>query len=235
MAYTTLEIEVIFDRLWEMYPNKAKESSARKALTVALKTGEDHRDIEQAVRLYALETKGDDYHYHFSNFINEHHWKDMLDAHKNVDAYIQKLEEQEKTARRVIDKWNEVRRSHWCVVASPEKRVPIVLQALKDPDFQASWEIALEKASNVFRYKFREGDWRNGIVLSIRWFCNTSSDKHTVLRILEGEYGIEQKEEQVSKRGLERRELTKQEKEELIKDWNEVFNSDENDDAFELQ
>lgn len=226
MAYTAFEIEVIFDRLWELYPNKAKESSARKALTVALKTGEDHHQIEQAVKIYALETRGDEYHYHFSNFINEHHWKDIIDAHSNVDHYLRSLEENERTARKVIECWNLSCKPHWCKVTSPDKKIAIAIQALRDADFRASWEVALQKATGIFKFKFKDGDWRANIVLSIRWFCNVSTDKHTVLKILEGEYGKEQGEYKPRYRENET-PLTQKERDEVMKMWHEVMNSNE--------
>lgn len=237
MSYNSLEIELLFDKVWELYPNKAKESSARKAFKVLLKTGGAYKEFENAVKIYALESRSDEYHYHFSNFINEDHWKDCLDAHKSPEEYIARLERVEKLAYEVIDKWNAACKKHWCPVLSPQKKVALVLQALRDDDFKQHWEVALQKAEGVFRFKFRDGDWRQNIILSLRWFCNTHADKHTVLRLLENEFGYEQREEKVKERKSQT-ELTEQERSESIDLWNEVMGEDwgtiEKEDEFDL-
>jgi hypothetical protein len=58
MKYTTFQIEVSFDKLFESWPNQSGESSARKAFEVTIKSGEDIKQIEKALALYQSDNNG---------------------------------------------------------------------------------------------------------------------------------------------------------------------------------
>lgn len=177
-------VDLVFDKIWECWNNKTKENAARKALEVTINSGENHEDIIRACKIYSLEVEGDELTYQLNNFLLQDHWKDYLEV-----GDLAKLEKRRQEAIEVIEEWNKVCRSHWCKVEDVETRVPLATKALANESFRKNWKKSLDKASKIFQYRFREGDVREKIILSFRWFCNVSPDRHTVLRILEGEYG----------------------------------------------
>lgn len=182
-----------FNAIWEFWLNKEGERAAEKAITIAIdKQGDDPKKIIKACEAYRLENIGKDveYTYKLSNFILQDHWKDVLES-----TSVEKLQKLYDESIAIINCWNQFCRSHWCRVVDAETKAPIVMRALRDKCFADNWHRALIKASSIFKYPFRDGDPRQKIILSLRWFTNVSCDKHTVLKIIEGEYGQEEKEQ----------------------------------------
>jgi hypothetical protein len=192
MAYSKLVIEQTFDTIWETWINKDGERASQKALDVALKSGINKDDLIKACEVYRLENlRADpDFTYKLSNFINQDHWEDYL---VNPD----KLKREYSDALEVVNAWNEACHPHWCKSLDVELKVPVAIKAMRDGSFKTNWRKALAQASKIFRYPAREGDPKQKIILSFKWFTNVLPDKHTVLKILEGEYGYPQKEEKI--------------------------------------
>lgn len=220
MKYSELEKDMIFDRIWSYWPNKNKgEHAPRKALSVALNSGHNHKKIEEACRIYSLLSEGDDPKYikRLNNFLNEDEWLDVLEYHS-----LEALEDQRKKAIEVIQYWNEKSRSHWCKILSEDEKVPLAKAALQNESFEKNWKKSLDIASEIFQHSFNESDSRSKIILSFRWFCNVSSDKHTVLKILEGEYGFPKKNIKRYKTG-EWKDQDPEEQKEAVKNFKEIF------------
>lgn len=213
-----LEIDTLFERLWELYPCKERPSAAKKAFTVACRKGEDHRSIEQAVRIYALETQGDEFHFHFVNFLNEEHWKDLVSVHQDLEGYLHSLEAKKEEAKGLIDAWNEACHPHWCPVLSWEDRVPLARKALANETFRKHWQKALKIAQEIFFKPLHSDDPRSKVVLSFRWFTTIKSEKHTVLRLVEREYGYPSKYEPKYVDST----LNKEEMREILDLWNNL-------------
>jgi len=189
--YSEFQITTLFDQLWERWPNKVAEASAKKAFTVALRSDIKAQDIIKAADLYLLDNIGTDpdYVYRLGNFIREDHWKDALENVSEV-----KLRKAKAEAEMLIQSWNESCCKHWCPIADMEARLPTAMKALNDKSFHKHWKEALKKATLIFKYEFREDNPFSKIKLSFRWFTDTHHDKHTVLRIVEGHYGEAVKE-----------------------------------------
>ena len=222
MSYNDLEISAIFEKLWEIYPCKERPAASKKALFVALKSGLDHKLIENAVRIYALENEGAEFHFHFVNFINDDHWKDILSYHKEAERRIRILEKRREMASDLINEWNKECRSHWCECLDVELRIPIVVSALENKPFRDNWKKALDIARKIFYTTQNEKSKFSNLTLSLRWFCTVSPpDKHTVVKLIEGEYGkpIEIKYKKIK----HLKPLTKEEHEEVMKDFEDVF------------
>lgn len=200
MALGSFAIEQIFDRIWETWPNKDGESSAKKAVNVYFKSGYSKDDLIKSCEAYVLENLNSDAAFtkQLSSFINQDHWRDVLE-----NAPLDKLKRKHEEARLIIKEWNNSCRSHWCKVVDEEARVGILMSALNDKSFQSNWKEALKSASSIFRYQHRDGDIRQKIILSLSWFASTSP-KHTVLRIIEGEYGKPNEEEKEAKQTVKK-------------------------------
>lgn len=183
--YSNLLINTIFETIFDFWPNREGEASALKAVTFFLKE-HTKEELLEACEAYALENSSTDpsFTYKLSNFLNYDHYRDVLDANN-----LEKLRAKKNAAIEVITTWNEVCRPHWIKVMHIETRIPLAQKALNDKFFSANWKTALEKATKIFAYRFREGDPREKIKINFRWFCDTSFDKHNVLKISEGEFG----------------------------------------------
>lgn len=191
MANNRLIISKTFDEVWENWIRKDGERAAEKAIEHALNSGESRDDIIKACEIYRLENAGTDpeFTHKLANFINGDHWRDSLEG-----ASLEKLKKKHDEAVVVINAWNEVCRPHWCKSIDVELKVPMVIKAMNDKSFRLQWRVALNRAYKIFKFKLRDEDSRSKIILSLRWFTNVSHDKHTVLRIMEGEYGHPVKE-----------------------------------------
>jgi hypothetical protein len=190
MALNDLEISVAFDRCWEIYRrvNDAKEMSARKAFCLAVRQGTDPAMIEVAVRIYALESQGDEYCYQFGNFIRDDHWQDYIGKHTNYKSYLASLEKKDKDAKALLVAWNEGIPNHWCPVIDIPAKIPLAKRALSDEAFRENWKNALELARKIFYKPLHSTDMRSKVILSFTWFTKLG-EKHTVMRIVEREYG----------------------------------------------
>lgn len=192
MAFNDFEISIICDEICEIYPNKDKLFSGRKAIKVLLRTNPNiqQKKFLDVFKIYRMETLGEDpqYIYQLNNFINNDHWKDIYEAYESLDEYRTRLQEKEDWCRSLIGDWNEACKSHWIRVSFPEPRIPLAKKAYDDPIFKEHWEKALASAQAVFEKPFPESDSRSRILPSFRWFT-TLGDKHTVAKLIEGEYG----------------------------------------------
>lgn len=185
-------IDRCFNTIWEFWPNKDKGSNAPyKAITVALKSGHKEDDLIKACRIYSHLVDGDDVQYikRLNNFINENEWMDILE-HYSLEA----LEKQREECIQVIQEWNKACRSHWHSVIGIDSRVPLARLALQNKSFKDNWKKSLDNAKNIFQYRFNDSDMRSKINLTFSWFTSVSPTKHTVLKILEGDYGKPTKE-----------------------------------------
>lgn len=182
------QIECIFERLWESWPNKQGENSSLKAFQVAIRSGENHELILKAAEIYLIDHSGTDpeYIYKLGNFIREEHWKDYLQSGDKLLKLKQEAEE-------LIKAWNAATKKHWNYVHHPDSRMGAAIKALHDPAFRQDWRVALKKAEEIFRYPKRENDPQSKITLSFGWFTKLG-EKHTVLRLMEGGYGEPEKE-----------------------------------------
>jgi hypothetical protein len=183
---TPIQFDFFFNKIWEKWKNQTYESSARKAVEVFIKSGYRKEDLIQACETYTLETEGEDVRFtkRLSNFINDETWKDVLE-----NANPEKLKEERKQALHVLKEWNKMARKHWAKIREPETYVSVAGNALKDPAFAKHWQVALKRASQIFKYEMRDSDPRSKILITIRWFCTVTPVKHTVLRLVEGEFG----------------------------------------------
>jgi len=183
--YSPLTINTVFETLWDTWINKEGESAALKAVTFFLKE-HTKEELIRACESYTLENAGSDpaFTYKLSNFINFDHWVDVLEANN-----LEKLLAKKNAAIAVINAWNSACLPHWVKVLCVDTRIPIAQRALADKFFASHWKDALEKAKKIFAFRFKEGDVREKININFKFFTNVSADKHTVLRIMEGDYG----------------------------------------------
>lgn len=189
MSYNAIEIEDCFNRIWQNWSNKTMKSAGLKALSVTLRSGADMDLIELACQIYATEHAGSEYHHQLNNFLMNDVWKDVVDGVKNVRQYKEKLELERREAYQLVELWNEKCYSHWCKNLDIDSKVPMARKALRDEFFKNNWKKALDKAHKLFQYKAREGTKHSKLILTFRWFCDTTLYKHTVMRLIEGEYG----------------------------------------------
>jgi len=186
-----------FNRLVEAYPNKRNGHAAYKAFKVAINSEEPRKQeqtakkILHAAKVYAFDTAGEDSDFLFllSNFIREDHWQDIIGMHSDFDAYLASIDEIKKEAEQLIAEWNKACRPHWAKVHAPEKKIDIAIHALKSDEFRKHWKDALKKAKLIFYRSFRDNEKNAWMVISLPWFCKTKTDSHTVLKIIDGEYG----------------------------------------------
>lgn len=246
--YNFIEIDHLFDEVFSYYPSRDKPSSAKKAFTVALKKGIEYDDIKASVQIYALETQGDEYHYHFSNFLNEDHYKDYLDSHKDPATYLKRLQDEKDEALNLIEEWNEACRPHWCRCLHSESRIKLVLDALRDKAFKDNWREALKIARSIFRRPLPNDNYLSRTNLTLKWFTKIG-EQHTVIRLMEGEFGKakpyeikERKEEKPRQISDEEQKELNQMCEEIIKDLSignfkveEFFSDDADEDPFEFK
>jgi len=183
--YSPLTINTVFETVWDIWKNKEGEAAALKSVTFFLKE-HTKEELLKACEMYVLDNALTDpgYTYKLSNFINLDHWIDTLESNN-----LEKLRARNNAAIEVINEWNKACCPHWIKVLDIESRIPLAMLAIDNKFFASHWKDALEKAKKIFAFRFREGDVREKININFRWFCNVSSDKHTVLRIIEGDYG----------------------------------------------
>jgi len=186
MALGNFAIEQIFDSLWEKWPNKEGEASARKAVTVYFKSDGSKEELLRACDAYILDNIQQDpsYIYKLSNFINQDHWRDSLER-----GSYDRLKNKEKLAIELMEAWNSACRPHWSKITDFRARLAIAMAAINDSYFSENWKKALTKAGKVFKFEHREADPRSKIILSFSWFTNINPKKHTVLKLIENEYG----------------------------------------------
>ena len=184
-TYSPLTINTVFETVWDTWINKDGEAAALKAVTFFLKE-HTKEDLINACEAYTLDNASADpaFTYKLSNFLNFDHWIDVLEAN-NLD----KLRAKKNAAINVINAWNAACLPHWVKVLCVDTRIPVAQKALDNKFFASHWKDALEKAKKIFAFRFREGDVREKININFKWFTNVSPDKHTVLRIIEGDYG----------------------------------------------
>jgi hypothetical protein len=210
-------LETIFDEIWESWPNKEKEHAARKAYDVFCKSEGDVDQLKKACRIYVLDSTGDEFHYQLNNFILQDHWKDIIES----GTSLERLEKERQACIDLINTWNDACLSHWIKSEDIEDKIVSARRALQNQYFQKNWKKALDKAKKIFQYRFRESDPRARIILSFRWFSRCQPEKHTVLKIIEGEYGYPSKTE---KRYEQRyKEISPEERQEAILNFYEVF------------
>lgn len=219
------EIHVFFEKVWAIYQkiNPEGEASSRKAIEVACKSGENHEHIYASVQIYYHESRGTDpqYRYQLGNFIRQKHYQDYIDSHTNLDHYLSRLEEKEKEAIQVIEAWNQACRPHWCPVADVSAKVAVSKRALSNEAFAKNWKEALKIAGGVFKSPLHSGDKRSYLTLSFRWFTDVG-EKHTVLKLVEGEYG-KFEEEIIQFRHVPSEEEVKKNQQEAMNAWSEIF------------
>lgn len=211
-------IDRCFNTIWEFWPNKTKGDNApRKAISVALKSGYAEQDLVKACRIYALQSEGEEIQYIklLHNFINGNEWLDILEGNS-----LEALEAQRLEAVEVVEAWNAACRSHWHKVIGIDTRVPIAKLALQDKEFKKNWKKSLDKAKEIFQYRFNDSDIRSKINLTFTWFTSVSITKHTVLKILEGEFGSPEKERRIKSKPS--REITDEERARMLMDWEEI-------------
>lgn len=191
--YSKLVIETVFETVWETWLNKDGESSALKAVNVFLKS-ETKETLIKVCEAYILDNSNADpsFTYKLSNFLNQDHWRDVLEY---VD--IEKLQKKRDEAIEIINEWNAVCANHWCKADDIETKIPMVVKALHNQPFKQNWRKALGIAKLLFKYSFRDGDYRQKLILSLRWFTSIAPEKHTVMKIIEGEFGKPSKEYEV--------------------------------------
>ena len=220
MAVNKMVIDGVFEEIWEMWPNKDGEASAKKAINVYFNSGGTKKDILDACKAYCIEslTSDAEFTYKLSNFINQDHWKDILE-----NTNVKRLIDKQSLAKSVIEEWNNACHSHWCKVSDVDYRLAIVMRALDNKAFKENWKESLKLASGIFKHKLDDGDPRSKIILSLSWFANVSPNKHTVLKIKDGEYGKPRKDisKKISK--LIVKSPTVEEREEVVKNFNEIF------------
>lgn len=189
-ALNDLELSVAFDRCWEIYSqvNDSKMASAKLGFIHAYRQGEDVALIEVAIKIYVHESKGDEYTYQLGNFIREHHWKHYAGDHTDWKSYLATLEKKERAAQDLLAAWNEGIPAHWCPVLDIPSKIPLAKGALQDKAFKENWKQALDLARKIFYKPLHSTDFRSKIILSFSWFTKRG-DKHTVMRLLEREYG----------------------------------------------
>lgn len=235
MSYTAKEIEEIFERIWQCWGNKAMRNSGLKALTVTLRSGENAELIELACQIYARDHEGSDYQHQLNNFLLNDVWKDMVDGVKNIQQYKHQLETERREALDLIDEWNQTCYAHWCPILERDAKIPMARKALKDEFFKKNYKKGLDKAKKIFQYRAREGHKNFKLILSFRWFCDTSIYKHTVMRLLEGEYG--EPESDLVKKYVKHESFTEEEliliKEENKKLLREIFHDERPPEADE--
>lgn len=216
--YSPFDIAQTFEKLWETWPRQEGESSGRKAVTHFLKSGNNKQDLLNACEAYRLENINADpsFTYTLSNFINKDYWLDVLES-----SSLDRLKKKRDDAIEVIKLWNDTCKDHWIKCIDPEIRVGMVQKALAQKYFRDNWKEALYKASKIFIYKFREGDTREKLKLNLKWFTNVDNNKHTILRLMEGEYGSPIKE--MSKKIVENKTIDYEARQELARELKIMF------------
>lgn len=216
-----IEIEQCFNNIWETWLNKKHPNAGLKALEVCLKSGKFTMDtIELACSIYALEHEGDDFTYQLNNFLMQDTWRDILDGAKDAEDYKKQLQKKHDEAVNLIKTWNAERNEWWAEVLDIQERVPLAKAALQNSYFYDHWKKALDKAKKIFQYRAREGERNSKLIISFSWFANVSTNKHTVLKIDEGEFGGPQGNHSISRPVY--KELSQEDHKELKSLWDEI-------------
>lgn len=225
MAVNQIEIDECFDRIWPSWLNKTNPHAAKKALGVKLRMPGVRMDmIELACSIYVEEHRGQEFTHQLNNYLIQDLYVDTLQGTANPEEYKALLERERDLAIACVHDWNHHALPHWSKVLDIEERISIAKKALANDFFKKNWKIALDKATRIFQYKAREGSPYAKLILSFQWFCNVASDKHTVLKILEGGYGEPERPLYLGKRpDSPSQELTKENLIEFYDDWLEVF------------
>jgi hypothetical protein len=63
------------------------------------------------------------------------------------------------------------------------------MKAMRNKFFRENWKEALRKLFKLMKQEFDANDPRNFIKPTVQWFCQTSPEKHSVAKVMEGEYG----------------------------------------------
>lgn len=219
---STLEIDAAFERVWEYWPNKDYKHASEKAFEICIKQGAELHLLELACKIYAHENIGKEFTHQLRNFLLQNVWKDMVEGFEDAESYGKTLEARRREAKEVCETWNQRRKSFWCECLDIESRIPLAYQALKNPYFKSHWKKALDKLREIFTIKPTENDKFRNITFSIQWFCDTSPNKHTVLKIMEGQFGYPSKQ----KKEKPIQELDKSTFKETRKLFKEVFGYD---------
>lgn len=214
-----LAIEQFFDSIWERWPNKEGEHAARKAINVYFKSGGSRDDLQKACDAYLIDnaTLSAEFHYRLANFINQDHWKDLLES-DSLDGLIKKKEE----ASELVAAWNAACKKHWNKVVDIEARMPIAINAINNSAFRKNWKKALDLACKIFNYKRRDDDPRSKIILSFSWFCNVDPTKHTVIKLLEGGFG-EPQHHSAAYIAKKKKQVDEKERLEAIEEFKKLF------------
>lgn len=178
--------------------------------------------IELACSIYVLEHEGDEFTHKLNNFIMQDVWKDTLEGARDAKEYQAKLQEKHNEAVRLIETWNAERNSWWSEVLDIQERIPLAKTALQNEYFKNHWKKSLDKAKKIFQYRPREGERNSKLIISFSWFANVSPNKHTVLKIDEGEYGGPQGTHKTTRQLY--KPLSKEEHKELSELWKEIKN-----------
>lgn len=186
--YKEFEINSIFNRLWDEWPNQTGEATSLKAFRVFLNQGGDLSKLEKGIKCYLIDNHNLDPNYikNLGNFIRE-------DSYLDYSEKEDKLLKREQDAQEVLKAWNDRCRKHWHQ-ALGEARLSLALKALSDKSFAKNWKKALDIIHGIFKYPLRENDPLSKTKLTFRWFCSIDAEKHTVLRAIEGEFGYPEKE-----------------------------------------
>lgn len=218
---SSLEKDVVFERIWERWPNKENPIASEKIFNVCIDQGADIKLVEKSCAIYSIENEGQEYTYTLRNYLGQDLWKDYVEGCKDLDSYRKNLEERRNEAIKIIKYWNRIRRPFWCECLDIDSRVPVVTKALKDEFFKNNWKKALDNLRELFRIKPRENDKFRNLTFSLTWFCDTH--KHTVLGIMEGQYGFPRKEHKPVKKIIINSEDSKKIAEENKILFKEVF------------
>lgn len=184
---SSLEKDVVFERIWDRWPNKDNPIASEKIFNVCIDQGADIKLVEKSCIIYSIENEGQEFTYSLRNYLGQDLWKDYVEGCKDLDSYRKHLEERRNKAIEVIDYWNKIRRPFWCECLDIDSRIPIATKAIKDEFFEKNWKKALDILRELFRIKPRDNDKFRNLTFSLTWFCDTH--KHTVLSIMEGQYG----------------------------------------------
>lgn len=184
MEYSKPVIDKSFNEIFESWPNQTGEAQSKKAFIVALNSGATIAEIKSGAEAYLIDNIATSAEFikNLGNFIREDMWKDYAGLEG-------KLAEKKACAFDLIKAWNKACKPHWIHVSDNDSALPVAITALADKPFRNNWKEALVKAGLIFKYPLSDSDMKAKTVLSFRWFCNTAPAKHTVMKVVDGEYG----------------------------------------------
>jgi len=194
----SLDRQITFNKIWEIWPKQEKESSAQKGFNLVCDGNNINSErLITAAKIYVSELKDVKYCHELGNWFRNDHYLDIYSHFDEINDYEAKLDRLDNLAKKLVTAWNDSCKSHWLPVKAFDERAQTAKDALQNKFFKENWEESLKVLSKVFKEKFPIGDWRRSTTPSFPWFCKTSYEFHTVARILEGEFGsahIKQKE-----------------------------------------